>query len=186
MLKKLFLLFILCTFSISVILSQSNEKKEEKPKEAKIILNASLKEAKSSGKTVFLIFHASWCSWCKRLDKVIESTELNKIFTDNFIITHLDVLERGNKIQELENPGGNEMMKKYGGAKSGLPFYVFLAGNGKKLADSNVMPKSQNIGYPGAADEIDAFIKLLKKSSKKITEKELKTISEYLTVNAPK
>lgn len=41
----------------------------------------------------------------------MQSDELKKIFEDNYIITHLDVQERGDKIKELENPGGNEVMK---------------------------------------------------------------------------
>ncbi len=134
----------------------------EKPQQADTILNAAYKESKSSDKKVFLIFHASWCNWCKRLDKAMQSEELKKIFEDNFVITHLDVLEVGEKIAALENPGGKEIMAKLGGEKSGLPFYAFLDATGKKLGDSNVMLKNMNIDYPGSAEEIEVFGKILK------------------------
>jgi thioredoxin-related protein len=197
MYKKIILLSLLFVFFSASVLSQttetktlnklkSNSDKLVAPKPAKPILNAALKEAKSSGKTVFLIFHATWCSWCHRLDKVMESPELKILFSNNFVVTHLDVLEQKEKIKTFENAGGKEMMEKFGGAQSGLPFYVFLDSKGNKIADSNVMPKNGNIGYPGSGDEIAAFAGLLKKSSKKITDEQIKTITEYLTKNAPK
>lgn len=156
-----------------------------KPVSAESILSKAKVEAESFGKNIFLIFHASWCSWCKRLDKAMNSADLKKNFEDNFVITHLDVQERGNKVDSLENPGGNEIMKKFGGEKSGLPFYVFLDKEGKMLANSNVM-NNENIGYPGATDEIEAFVKLIKANSKKMSDDEAKLITEYFVKNAPK
>lgn len=181
MFRKVTLTLFVSLFTITLLLGQ-----DTKPKTADKILKASYIEAKVSDKNVFLIFHASWCSWCKRLDKAMQSDELKKIFEDNYIITHLDVQERGDKIKELENPGGNEVMKNLGGEKSGLPFYVFLDAASKKLADSNVMPENQNIGYPGSDEEIAAFGKLLKTSAKHMGEKQFATVIEYLKKNAPK
>jgi len=177
--------FILTTFFFlftAILLSAQ----EAKPQPADNIYNAALKEAKASDKNVFLIFHASWCGWCKRLEKAIQSDELKKIFEENYVITHLDVQERGDKIALLENPGGIEIMNKLGGEKSGLPFYLFLDENGKKLADSNVMDKNSNIGYPGSSEEIEAFVKLLKASAKHMDEKQFVAVKEYLEKNAPK
>ena len=77
-------------------------------------------------------------------------------------------------------------MKKWGGEKSGLPFFVFLDATGKKVADSNVMPKNQNIGYPGAPEEIEAFMGLLKRAAPKMSPADAETINVYLKENAPK
>ena len=182
MLKKLTLTLLVFLFTITLLLGQ-----DTKPQPADNILKAAYKEAHASKKNVFLIFHASWCSWCKRLDKEMQSDELKKIFDDNYVITHLDVQERGDKIKELENPGGNELMKNLGGEKSGLPFYAFLDATGKKLADSNVMPtQNPNIGYPGSAEEIEAFGKLLKASAKNLSDEKFAMIIDYLKKNAPK
>jgi len=181
MLRKSISILLVFLFTVTLLFGQ-----DTKPQTADSILKASYKEAKASDKNVFLIFHASWCGWCKRLDKAMQSDELKKIFEDNYIITHLDVGERGDKIKELENPGGKEIMAKLGGEKSGLPFYVFLDANGEKLSDSNVMPENQNIGYPGSAEEIEAFGKLLKASTKKMSETQFTAVIDYLKKNAPK
>jgi thioredoxin-related protein len=157
----------------------------EKPIPATEIMNVAYKEAKSSNKNIFLIFQASWCGWCKRLEKVLETPEVKEIMEDNFIIARLDVLEREEKIAELENPGGKEILIKYGGDNSGLPFYVFLDPKGNRLANSNVMPKNMNIGFPGTSEELDAFKSLLKKTSKKITDDQFNLIIDTIKKNLP-
>jgi len=182
MYKKLILTLFVSLFTITLLLGQ-----DTKPQAANSILKTSYQKAKESKKNVFLIFHASWCSWCKRLDKAMQSDELKKIFEDNYVITHIDVLEAKDKVEALENPGGKEIMAKLGGEKSGLPFYAFLDATGKKLADSNVMPtQNPNIGYPGSAEEIEAFGKLLKVSAKNLSDEKLAMIIDYLKKNAPK
>ncbi|MCX6170828.1 MAG: thioredoxin family protein [Ignavibacteriales bacterium] len=181
MLRKPMLTSFLILFTFGLITAQ-----EVKPQNADNIYNAALKEAKASDKNVFLLFHASWCGWCKRLEKAIQSNELKKIFEDNYVITHLDVEERGEKIALLENPGGSEIKKNFGGEEAGLPFYVFLDESGKKLADSNVSDNNSNLGYPGSNEEIDAFGKLLKLSAKHMSEKQFAAVKEYLQKNAPK
>ncbi len=101
-----------------------------------------------------------------------------------YIIIKLDVKEFGAKKQTLENPGGQKLLEKLGG-KSGLPFLAILNKKGKMIANSNMMPKNQNIGYPGSKEEIAAFIKLLKKTAPLITDKQLVVISSYFKKNAP-
>ena len=157
----------------------------EKPKQAEQILKSALSEAKASNKNVFLIFHATWCPWCKRLDKVLETPEVKKIMDANYVITHLDVLERKEKIAEFENPGGKEIMKKLGGENSGLPFYAFLNEKGDKIANSNVMPQDSNLGFPGSDEELEAFKSLLKKTSKNISDADYSIIVETIKKNLP-
>jgi thioredoxin-related protein len=156
-----------------------------KPDSAQNILKAAVAEARSSKKNVFLIFHATWCGWCKRLEAALESSEIKPIIDKNYIIARLDVKERGDKIQTHENSGGKEILANFGGTQSGLPFIVFLNKKGKMIANSNVMPKNQNIGYPGSKEEIAAFIKLLKQTALHMTDKQRKVISGYLEKNAP-
>ncbi|MDP2885507.1 MAG: thioredoxin family protein [Ignavibacteria bacterium] len=156
-----------------------------KPHPAQEVLKAAIKQAESSDKTVILIFHASWCGWCKRLDAGLEDPAVKPIIEDNYVVTHLVVMEsKANK--ELENPGGGEILKELGGEKSGLPFYAFIDGKGKMIANSNAMPKNQNIGYPAEKEEIAAFEGLLKKTAKHLTDDQRSQVMSYFVKNAPK
>jgi thioredoxin-related protein len=174
-----FLLLMLLSSGAAAI-AQTN-----KPEPAGDILREALQKAESSQKNVFLIFHASWCGWCKRLDKMLEDPGIKASIGESYVVTRLDVLETGEKQQTLENPGGRSIMTELGGAKSGLPFYAFLDAAGKKLADSDVMPKVQNIGYPGSADEIKAFEGLLKQTAPRMTAEQRARIVAFLQQNAP-
>ncbi len=181
MFKRILTLVALFLFVSISVTAQSG-----KPLPADKVIKTAVTEAKASNKNVFVFFHASWCGWCKRLEKAINSDELKSIFDKNFVIARLDVLERGAKVDSLENPGGRDIMKKFGGEKSGLPFYVFLDDSGKKIADSNSMPKSSNIGYPVSDEEINTFVKVIGKSSKHLSKENIRILKKYLHDNAPK
>ena len=156
------------------------------PDSAQTIVKAALLEAQSAKKNVFLIFHATWCGWCKRLEKAINDTAVKPLIDENYILTLLDVQERGDKIQTFENPGGQNLMSGYGGGHAGLPFFVFLDKHGKVIANSNAMPKKQNIGYPGSIEEITAFVNLLKETAPHLTGNQREIIQNYFEVHAPK
>lgn len=162
---------------------------EATPAPAAQLLAAAQKQAIQEHKNVLVMFHASWCGWCKRLEAVMDRPEYKKLFADNYILVPLDVSENGAK-KALENPGSDKIMADLGGAKSGLPFYAFVDARGKKLADSNVMPSKSgamgNIGYPGSSEEIAAFDALLKQTAPKMKAEEHKSLVAYLTQNAPK
>jgi thiol:disulfide interchange protein len=154
------------------------------PEPAQTLLDAAQKRAKAAGKNVFVVFHASWCGWCKRLDeKVWNDPTIGKLMATHYEIVRLDVSEDGK--QELENPGGDKILANLGGENSGLPFYAILNPAGKKLTDANRMPSNGNIGYPAAPEEITAFVKILKETAPKMTEAERTAVLEHLKKNAP-
>lgn len=156
-----------------------------KPLPAQDVLDAAVKQAAASDKTVLLIFHASWCGWCKKLEAGLHDPGVKPLIETNYVVTYLVVLESKEK-KDLENPGGFEIMKGLGGEKSGLPFYVFIDGKGTMIANSNAMPKDQNIGYPAEREEIDAFDGLLKRTAKHLTAVQRGQVIDYFNKNAPK
>jgi thiol:disulfide interchange protein len=157
------------------------------PVPATTLLQAAQSSAKKQHKAVLVMFHASWCGWCKRLEAVMSRPEFKKMFEDNYTLVNLDVLEQKDKKVTLENPGGVEYMKELGGETSGLPYYAFLDAKGKKLADSNVMPtQNPNIGYPAAPEEIAAFMALIQKTAPHWSEADRTKLKDYLVQNAPK
>ncbi|MDN5480712.1 MAG: thioredoxin family protein, partial [Chryseobacterium sp.] len=142
---------------------------------ADIELNKALKEAKAQKKNVLLVFHASWCGWCKLMEKNMNLPETKPIFEKKFVTTYIDVQERGEK-KKLENPGGQELMNKYKGENAGLPFWLILNPKGEVLADS-FDSKGDNLGSPATPEEVSSFLAKLEKSSK-MNKEELQTIQK--------
>ncbi len=72
---------------------------------ADVVLNKALTQAKAENKNVLLVFHASWCGWCKLMEKNMNLSATKPLFDKNYITVYVDVQERGEK-KSLENPGG--------------------------------------------------------------------------------
>ena len=151
---------------------------------AQTIIDSALKTARAENKTVFVHFGASWCVWCKHLDAMLSSPEVGKLISDNFVLVNLTVQESDDK-KALENPGAQQIMEKNGAGKAGVPYYLFLDRDGKKIVDSLAMPKGVNIGYPATPEEIKTFESLLPKAAPRMTAAQRASISDYLTKHAP-
>jgi len=146
---------------------------------ASTILEKASAQAKKENKKVFLMFHASWCSWCKKMDNNMNSDACKKMFDDNYVTAHITVQESP-KNKALETPGGAEVLKKYKGERSGLPYWVILDDKGTLLADSN-NDKGENLGCPASPEEVAVFIEKLKKTSR-LSKKELAVITGTFTI----
>ena len=154
-----------------------------KPAPATQILASAQKRAAKEKKAVFVVFHASWCGWCHRLEDSINKPPFKKLFADNYVIVSLDVREHGDK-KVLENPGADKVMADLGGTDAGLPFYAFTDARGTRLASSLALPasggKMANIGYPTTPAEIAAFDSLLRKTAPKMNAKARQSYLDYL------
>jgi thiol-disulfide isomerase/thioredoxin len=154
---------------------------------AKALLTKAQAQAKAENKKVWVIFTASWCGWCKKLDAFIADPEMSKLIKKNFVVVHLDVLEGADK-KALENEGGIDVMKQLNGENAGLPFSALTDANGKMLINSNrtsTDPKT-NIGYPAAPEEIAHYVKMLKAHAPRLTDAERGKIEAWLKAHAPK
>lgn len=123
------------------------------------ILTHASEQAKLENKNILLIFHASWCGWCKRMEANMENPLVKDYFDRNFVKTFLTVQETPNK-KDLETPGGEEFLNRFGGEKQGLPYWLILSPNGKILSDSKV--KGQNLGCPADENEVTEMISKFK------------------------
>jgi thioredoxin-related protein len=166
---KKFLLVSL--FLVALLNGQAQPSPTPAPESADAILSAALQEAARDHKNVFIIFHASWCGWCHRMDTAMNDPLCKKFFQDNFVIRHLVVLESKDKVQ-LENPGAEAMRLKYHGKDQGIPFWLIFDKDGKLLADSKIRKagqgpeEGQNSGCPAAEQEVAYFIDVLKQTSR--------------------
>jgi thioredoxin-related protein len=154
------LLFILITSAFA----------QKAPLSAEEIMKEVFTSAKKQNKKVLIMFHASWCSWCHKMDTSLDDASVKKFFDENFVIRHLVVFESKGK-ENLENPGALEMLTKFGGKDQGIPFWLIFDKDENFLVDSrmketiNGVEKLQNTGCPASKEEVDYFIEVLKKTT---------------------
>jgi thioredoxin-related protein len=151
---------------------------------AKEVLDTAYIKAAAENKNILLIFRASWCGWCRKMDNALNNAACKKYFDDNYVITHLTVLESGSEKNE-ENKGADELLKQYKALESGIPFWVVLDKQGNVLRNSflkNADGSLSNIGCPASESEVAAFTQIIKATSA-LTGKELAAIAAIFRLN---
>jgi thioredoxin-related protein len=182
--KTKLLMALAFLFICSVSLAQSTLQS------ADIVLNNAYAKATKENKKVILIFHASWCGWCKKMEASLNDPTCKKMFDDNYVTAYLDVLENPGK-ENLQNPGAMDILKKYGAADAGLPYWLVLDAKGNTLANS-LMPAAgattattkDNVGCPAEENEVVYFTKILKATSN-LSDNDLEVIHKRFLLNKP-
>jgi thiol-disulfide isomerase/thioredoxin len=142
---------------------------QEKPEPAGKIMDDAFKTAAKEGKSVMIVFHASWCGWCRKFEASVTDPVCKDFFDKHFVIRYLDILERADK-KNHENPDANDIFEKAGGKDQGIPYFLIFDKNKTLLADSKIKAAGdgpekplQNMGCPTSEEEVAAFIKILEK-----------------------
>jgi len=144
--------------------------RSQAPSSADSVLEEAYSVAARENKNVFVLFHASWCGWCHKMDAAMNDNSVKKFFTDNYVIRHLVVYESKGK-ENLENPGALDLLKKYKGDEQGIPYWLVFDKNGKLLADSKMrlegggLETGINTGCPASEKEVVHFVKVLRQTS---------------------
>lgn len=157
--------------TLTFVLFFSTIHAQKTPLSADQIMQEAMQKAASEKKNIIIIFHASWCGWCHKMDSSINDKSCSQFFNDNYVIRHLVVDESKDK-KTLENPGAAELRKKYHGDGEGIPFWLIFDKNGDLLADSQIRPegagldtRGDNVGCPAEEKEVEHFINVLKNTS---------------------
>lgn len=141
---------------------------------ASVIMESAKEKAKTEGKNILVMFHASWCGWCKKMDANMNAESCKDLFDKNFIIEHLTIME-SDANKHLENPDAEAMFKKYTGEKrTGIPFWLIFNSDGELLEDS-FDSSGNNLGCPASTEEVAEFISVLKNTTD-LTANELRVI----------
>jgi thiol-disulfide isomerase/thioredoxin len=134
------------------------------PQSSAELLEVAYGQAKKENKNVMVVFHASWCGWCRKMDKSLEDPACKKFFDKNYVIVHMVVYETKGK-EQLETPGAEAFLASHQGNDQGLPYWIILDKKGERLADSKMEKTGSNTGCPATEDEVSHFISMLKKTS---------------------
>jgi len=140
------------------------------------VLAAALATAKKEQKSAFLHFGAPWCGWCHKLEAWMARPEIAAVLAKDFV----DV-----KIDEDRMTGGKELktaqMAAAGQQGGGIPWFVFLDGDGKQLAHSTG-PKG-NTGFPYQPDEVAHFVTMLQTVRRNLTDDDIALLRKSLDDN---
>ncbi len=159
-------------FLASNCASPDSTKESAGPLPASQILEMAKKEARKNKKNIFIMWHASWCGWCHKMDTLMSDPDLKQYFDDSYVIKHMVVKESKEEMKKLENPEAAEMLAKYNGDKAGIPFWIVLNKKGELLADSYMREEGvgmdqpgKNTGCPQQQAEVDHWINILKETT---------------------
>jgi len=171
-------LLYLSAFVASAFFSAHTQAQDQAPPSVDRILHAATEKAVAEKKKVFVVFTASWCYWCKKMDSILRSPDVAPVFLKKYQLEKIVVRETPNN-KHLENPGGVELLESAGGADKGIPYWLVLDEKGKIITDSRLRKDGVpdgNTGCPATREEIDYFISVLRSTSD-LKEEELSVIA---------
>lgn len=116
---------------------------------AKEEIAKSVKQAKASGKHVFIQIGGNWCIWCARFnDFVTKDASIDSLIKANYVVYHLNY-SKENKNEKL--------LEKYSfPQRFGFPVFLILDGDGKLLHTQNSGYLEQEKGY--GKDKVVGFL----------------------------
>ncbi len=120
--------------------------------QAATLYEEALAQAGRDGRNVLLHFGAPWCPWCHKLDDWLATPRAAELLGRAFVERKIDV---------DRTLGGQELLARLRGSpQGGIPWFAFVAPDGRVLATSDG-PKG-NIGFPVTPAEIAWFGDMLR------------------------
>ena len=145
-------------------------------------------KAKTEHKKVLLVFSASWCGPCALYERFLQDPQMKPITEKEFVVQRFDVGERSGDRKHINTPGGEALRTSLGATREpGFPFIVIADESGNPIVNSNEDGKAEhNVGYPALPNEIEWYIKMLKKSAPSLSPQELDATRSWLQKHSPR
>lgn len=141
MIKRVVLGFVAALACMAAFSQDLSKFKLYKPDEnAEKAIEAALKEAKQSGRHVFIQAGGNWCIWCARFNDFITTDKsIDSLVQKNYVVYHL------NYSKENYN---KKIMAKYGfPQRFGFPVFLVLNSKGELLHTQNSAYLEESKGY---------------------------------------
>ena len=132
-------------------------------------------QASDRQRRLLLVFHASWCVYCRLFDRMLAHRDAAPIIERHFEVLHLRAQERQKLWQDQQLAGADDVYHGYAPAGAGLPYMVVLGAGSKKIADS-IMASGESFGFPVEPAELDGFDVMLRAGAPDISRSELSTL----------
>jgi hypothetical protein len=165
--------FLGCASSLALTLAITAPA-QAAPAGAEAALSEANAHAVAGNKRLLLIFHASWCVYCRLFDMMLKDKDAGPIVARHFDVLHMRAQERKPEMQAQQLAGADDVYHRYAPEGTGLPYMVVLGEGAKKVADS--MISGENFGFPVEPQELDAFDAMIKAGAPDITASELRTL----------
>jgi thiol-disulfide isomerase/thioredoxin len=173
-------------YSVVAFLALSSLVSAAPPSAEQVVRRAQVRAAKE-GKNVLLVFHASWCPWCRRLDVLLNDSRFKEPFAKSYVVGKITVRERS-ELRSMENTGWASLMRRLRGAvEQDVPYLVVLSPQGEKLGDSYRPPHGKipgNAGFPRKDEEIDAFVGLVRRTGRAFSADERVALRDWFRQQA--
>ena len=138
------------------------------PLKARDVLDGAVARAAKENKLVFAHFSAPWCGWCRKMDDYLETPEIASIIGSAFVPVKID-------IDRME--GGKLLDHSFREEGGGIPFFIILDADGKKIADGN--SAKGNVGFPVEPHEVEHFLTVMRET-KRFSEADVKILASGL------
>ena len=138
------------------------------PLNALTLYDEALAQAKRENKRVIFQETATWCGPCWMLSRFLDKHRSD--WEEDYLWVKMD--HRWTGAQDL-------MRDLRGDAEAGVPWWIIVDADGKKLATSN-MPSGENIGFPSSAEEIKHFQTMLEQTAQRLSAEQIRSLAKDL------
>jgi thiol-disulfide isomerase/thioredoxin len=129
------------------------------------------RRADAAAKRTLVVFHASWCPYCRHLLRFLDDAQAKAVLSKHYEILVLNVDEGAKGDRSLELSDAASLRARLGGEGQGVPFFVIVDVDGAPLA-SSIGPQG-NIGAPAAPEELAHFREMLTSTAPEMSDADL-------------